>query len=96
MSINFLTPYPGTKVATDLVKRGLMKESSWSLSDQTASTALRTKYLNSADLERVVRYAYKKFYLRPSYMMSKIREIRSFDDFVRLGKAFINSMDLIR
>ena len=96
MSINFLTPYPGTKVEKDLIKRGLLKEGKWSLSDQSASTALRTEHLNRDDLEDVMKHAYKRFYLRPSYMMSKIRELRSPRDFIRISKGFINSMNLLK
>lgn len=96
MSMNFLTPYFGTEVAKDLVNRGLLKEGEWSSSDQTASTTLRTEHLDTEGLEKAMKYAYKRFYLRPSYIVSRMKEVKSFGDFARISKGFVNALDLIK
>ena len=48
------------------------------------------------ELKNIERYAYRKFYLRPSYIMKRILKIRSFEDIKRhikggtaLVKAFL-------
>ena len=35
------------------------------------------------------KYAYRKFYLRPSYILKRILKIRSFEDLKRYVKGFV-------
>ena len=41
------------------------------------------------ELEDMERYAYKKFYMRPSYILKRILKIRSFEDLKRYIKGGI-------
>ncbi|MHA1869475.1 MAG: B12-binding domain-containing radical SAM protein [Promethearchaeota archaeon] len=55
---------------------------------------------NSSDKEKIVRdlllpYAYKKFYLRPSYILNKLKTIRNFRTAEQLVRSALNIFSLI-
>ena len=59
-------------------------------------TWLPEGYKSVEELKNMERYAYRKFYLRPSYIIKRILKIRSFEDIKRhikggtaLVKAFL-------
>ena len=43
-------------------------------------------YNNAKELKNMERYAFRKFYLRPSYVIKRILKIRSFEDIKRYFK----------
>ena len=43
-------------------------------------------YDNPKQLEDMERYAYRRFYLRPSYILKRILKLRKFEDFKRIFK----------
>ena len=91
-------PYPGTQLAKEIeegkwgkfVSRDLEEYQCWNV------TWLPFGYKNPQELKNMERYAFRKFYLRPSYILKRIFKIRSFEDIRRyirgakgLVKAFI-------
>ena len=49
-------------------------------------TWLPEGYKSIAEMEKMQRYAYRKFYLRPSYILKRIIKIRSLEDIKRYIK----------
>ena len=89
-------PYPGTKLATEIeagkwgkfITRDLEEYQCWNV------TWLPDGYKNPKELKDMERYAFRKFYLRPSYILKRILKIRTFQDikrYIKGGKTLIKS-----
>jgi radical SAM superfamily enzyme YgiQ (UPF0313 family) len=91
-------PYPGTKLAKEIgegkwgkfVSHNLEEYQCWNV------TWLPDGYKSVEELKNMERYAFRKFYLRPGYIIKRIMKIRSFEDVKRyikggtaLAKAFL-------
>ena len=89
-------PYPGTKLAKEIeqgkwgkfITRDLEEYQCWNV------TWLPEGYESPKQLKDMERYAFRKFYLRPSYILKRILKIRSLEDIKRYlkgGTALIKS-----
>ena len=91
-------PYPGTQLAKEIKQGKWGKFVSNELEEYTTEsvTWLPSGYSSVKELEDMQRYAFRKFYLRPSYIFKRILKLRSVEDLKRhikgatgLVKAFI-------
>ena len=91
-------PYPGTQLAKEIKQGKWGKFVSNELEEYTTEsvTWLPSGYSSVKELEDMQRYAFRKFYLRPSYIFKRIFKLRSLEDLKRhikgatgLVKAFI-------
>ena len=91
-------PYPGTQLAKEIKQGKWGKFVSNELEEYTTEsvTWLPSGYSGVKELEDMQRYAFRKFYLRPSYIFKRILKLRSVEDLKRhikgatgLVKAFI-------
>ncbi len=74
-----ITPFPGTYLYDNLEKYGTMSDE---LSDFTYQGAAFIPYtMTREDILRLRQIAFKRFYSRPSFILKKILELRSFHDF---------------
>ena len=81
-------PYPGTKLAKEIgegkwgkfISHNLEEYQCWNV------TWLPYGYKSVKELKNMERYAFRKFYLRPSYIFKRIMKIRSFEDIKRYFK----------
>ena len=89
-------PYPGTKLAKEIeegkwgkfVSRDLEEYQCWNV------TWLPFGYKSIKELKNIERYAFRKFYLRPSYIFKRIMKIRSIEDikrYIRGGTALVKA-----
>ena len=89
-------PYPGTKLAKEIeegkwgkfVSRDLEEYQCWNV------TWLPFGYNSIKELKNMERYAFRKFYLRPSYIFKRIMKIRSIEDikrYIRGGTALVKA-----
>ena len=85
---SIVTPFPGTQLDRE-IKQGkwgkfildnIEEFTSWKV------TWLPFGYDNPKQLEDMERYAYRRFYLRPSYILKRILKLRKFEDFKRIFK----------
>ncbi len=88
------TPYAGTPLFEEVKKKdpSIKDGSSIDLS-KLHTTGLFNKYftdLSPEELERYERMAYRKFYLRPSYILKWLGRIKSVDEFKRVTLAATN------
>jgi len=81
VKFNILTPFPGTKLYKEVKmgKWGVFKED-YSKATGYFATFLPYGYKSFEELEAMRRYAFRKFHLRPRYILSKVGKIRSFND----------------
>ncbi|MFH1255395.1 MAG: radical SAM protein [bacterium] len=91
VTFGILTPYPGTQLFLELRKHHP------EIGDGTAmdisklhTNAFYNEYftsLNAGQLQKYIRKVYRKFYLRPSYILKWIKKIKSLDEFKRIALA---------
>jgi len=82
-------PYPGTEFYNFLKEKGWLASDNWE--DYNSGCAL-VEYpgLTKKEIEEASKIAYKKFYLRPTYIFRKIKEIKSPGELVQLFKSGFN------
>ena len=95
---SIVCPYPGTQLQKEIKKGkwGKIIEEDFEKYHVWDVTWLPEGYKSVEELKNMERYAYRKFYLRLSYIMKRILKIRSFEDIRRhikggtaLMKAFL-------
>lgn len=93
-SFGILTPYPGTELF-DLVakKRPEILDGSGSNMENLHTTAFFSQEICGLDnefLSKAITRAYRKFYLRPGYLLKKFSKIDSFEELLILAVAGLN------
>lgn len=76
------TPYPGTELYANAEKYGTLNKT---LSKYTIwePVFVPKGYRDSEELKKVHTEAFRRFYLRPAYVLKRIRKIRTLTDFAR-------------
>jgi hypothetical protein len=77
-----LVPYPGTEIYRELGGIHFNPSDNWS--DYSAfgdNLALRLHNISSEKLKHYCALAYRKFYLRPTYLARRIKNLSSFTEF---------------
>jgi len=86
VQITLLTPFPGTKVYQWALEQKIFNDY-WKDFAKNPQAGFKTKYwtkeLSKEELEKLLIIAYKKFYIRPSYIIRKIAKIKSFSELAR-------------
>jgi len=90
VQITLLTPFPGTKVYQWALEQKIFNDY-WKDFAKNPQIGFKTKYwtkeLSNDELEKLLTIAYKKFYIRPIYIIKRLFKIRSFSEFLRKLKA---------
>ncbi|MBR9706088.1 radical SAM protein [Candidatus Pacearchaeota archaeon] len=93
VQFSIVIPFPGTEYYSELKEQGMLKAKTWADFDGSTKSVIETKELSKEDLEKAFALAWKKFYLRPSYVIkSTLRHLRSLQDMKRLfggAKSFL-------
>jgi anaerobic magnesium-protoporphyrin IX monomethyl ester cyclase len=77
-----LTPLPGTEFYENIKLYGTMLTNNFD--EFTENKVVFVPHTMTEDQVRdIINYAYKKFYLRPSYVLKRLRKIRSFEEFLK-------------
>jgi|TARA_B100001964_G_scaffold239710_1_gene307872 radical SAM superfamily enzyme YgiQ (UPF0313 family) len=89
-------PYPGTKLQKEIKqgKWGKFIEEDFEKYHQWDVTWLPEGYNSVEELKNMNRYAFRKFYLRPGYIIKRIMKIRSFEDikrYIKGGRALVKA-----
>ncbi len=89
IKFNVMTPYPGTELYRQVKqgKWGVFKED-YSRSTGYFATFLPYGYKSFEELEKTRKWAFRKFHLRPRYILSRVIEIRSFNDIKKYWNGF--------
>jgi len=93
-----LTPYPDTELYEEGLKKGLFKVDYWReyALEPRADFAPRfwEEHLTREELLELVRVAYKRFYVRPRYVLRKLSSVTSPRDFLRKARAGLRILEL--
>jgi radical SAM superfamily enzyme YgiQ (UPF0313 family) len=89
IKFNLMTPYPGTELYKQ-VKEGKWGkfEEDWSKSTGYFATFLPFGYKSFEELEAMRKYAFRKFHLRPRYILRRALKIRSLNDIKKYWDGF--------
>ena len=84
-------PFPGTQIYKEIKqgKWGKLLTENFEAYNMWQPTWLPFGYKNITQLQEMERYAYSKFYLRPTWILKKIMKIRNFEDLKRYIKGGI-------
>ncbi len=76
------TPFPGTKLYKEAEKYGVLEKKLYKYNAFNV-VFVPFGYKNKEEIERLSREAFKRFYLRPKYILRRLKGIMSFEDFIR-------------
>jgi radical SAM superfamily enzyme YgiQ (UPF0313 family) len=78
VTFSVLIPHPQTEFYKIAKSNGFFTDGDFRPADPLRQATISYKYLGARDYERLVRWAYRSYYLRPSYIWKKLRKVRSF------------------
>ncbi len=85
------TPYPATKLYYMGLEEGILPNDYWKEFAENPrndfTPLLWEEKLSEKELLELLKYAYKRFYIRPSYIIKNVMSIRSLGEFKRKAKA---------
>jgi anaerobic magnesium-protoporphyrin IX monomethyl ester cyclase len=76
---NITTPYPGTEMFKWAKDKGYLRTLNWEKYD-LATAVMELPTVDSRTVEKYYKNAYKKFYLRPAYIIKRILRMKSLVD----------------
>ena len=77
MSLNVAVPRFGTPFRDDAIASGLVSSSDLVMDQSGATVALPTKSLSRTEVDRFKRRMIRRFYLRPSWLWRRVRDVSS-------------------
>ncbi len=85
------SPYPGTELYYSGLERGIFKKDIWKEFAQNPKEGFKIpvweeNFTREQLYEMIVKF-YKSFYLRPSYILSRILKVKSRDELIKKAKA---------
>lgn len=91
VQITLFTPFPATKIYNDALEQGIIKNDYWLEFAKNPSPDFKTPYwdqeLSQEELFNLINLAYRQFYLRPSFIIKSILDLKSINDFKKKAKA---------
>jgi radical SAM superfamily enzyme YgiQ (UPF0313 family) len=89
--LTILSPFPATQVYSDALNEGIIEEDVWLNFAKNPSELFTPPYwsenFSKEELNALLVTGYKSFYLRPTYIIKRIMELKSFGEFFRKAKA---------
>ncbi len=84
---NITTPFPGTRMFDWARENGYLMTQDWLLYD-LSNMVMRLPTISHEKIEHYYRLAFKKFFLRPSYLLKRLFGLRSITELKNAVKAF--------
>ena len=85
--ITIFTPFPGTKIYLDGLKAGIIKKDYWrefaKIPNRNFIAPHWDEIFTKEELNKLLVKGYKYFYIRPSYILKRIKNLKSFGEFKR-------------
>ncbi len=91
---NIVTPSPGTQLYEWAEKNGYLKSHNWE-EYGWASPLLVLPTIDDAIIKKYYKLAYRKFYMRPSYIIKRLRKIKTIDDLKNIFYAIQSVIDVV-
>jgi len=93
---SMLMLFPGTPIYSMALERGIIKDDVWRKFAENPGPNFQApvweENLKRADMEKALNKAYRKFYLRPGYLASRLSRVRSWHSFktqARMGMSIL-------
>ena len=90
VQFSIMVPYPGTELYKEGLKKGAFSGDFWRDFARSPSTSFTPETWNEnltrEELDKIVGQAYRSFYLRPRYIIKKMGETTSLEEFFRKVK----------
>lgn len=90
VQFSIATPYPGTEFYQEAAGKGWLIAKRWSDFDPVSNAVVQYPGLGKREIESAIRTAYRRFYLRPSYMAKRLIKVRSLAELRNLLLSFKN------
>jgi radical SAM superfamily enzyme YgiQ (UPF0313 family) len=87
------TPMPGTELFETWKKAGFIKTFKWSEYSFYKKPVYELPNMSADEILELHKYCFKKFYLRPKYLLKKMRTISSIKHFMFMSKAGIDILN---
>lgn len=84
------TPFPGTRFFDEALENRWLKTMDWRRYFHGESDVIEYEHLTALDLSNAVKKAYRKFYIRPIYLVKYIKDIKSTNMLIQHIVASIN------
>lgn len=93
LMFNIATPYPGTAMYRWAKKKGYLITEDWNDYD-LSKVVMRLPTVSPEEVSAFYRYAFRKFYLRPGYLLKRIKRLRSPEELLSYARALISVVDV--
>jgi radical SAM superfamily enzyme YgiQ (UPF0313 family) len=90
---NIATPYPGTEMFTWAKQHGHLLTENWEDYD-LSKPVMRLPTVSPEEVQQFYRFAYRKYYLRMSYIWGQLKRLRNMDELKGTWRAFISIIRL--
>jgi len=87
MVVNIITPYPGTALYNWAVKENLLLTNDWR-KYELSNVILKVPDISPDFIEKRYHSLYRKFYLRPSYILNHLKKMRTVTQWYEAFQAF--------
>jgi anaerobic magnesium-protoporphyrin IX monomethyl ester cyclase len=96
--ITITTPFPATQLYKDGLEKKIFKKDFWREFASNPTEEFQPEYwqenLTASQLTELLKFAYKSFYTRPSYIIRELFKVRSISEFKRKVKAGLKVLGL--
>lgn len=98
MQMTILSPFPATQIELRAKQEGIITGDPWSDYSKKINADFRPPLYDSIytrrELEKNLRWFYGQFYLQPSFVIDRIKEVRNYGQFKRYASAGISLLKM--
>jgi len=98
MQMTILSPFPATQIYLRALQEGVIEGDPWRDYARRINDDFRPPLWDSiytrTELEKHLRWFYGKFYLQPSFVVDRIKEVRNFGQFKRYASAGVSLLKM--
>ena len=98
MQMTILSPFPATQIYLRALQEGVIEGDPWRDYAKRINDDFRPPLWDSiytrTELEKHLRWFYGKFYLQPSFVVDRIKEVRNFGQFKRYASAGVSLLKM--
>jgi radical SAM superfamily enzyme YgiQ (UPF0313 family) len=83
VSFGIVTPHPSTEYYQKIKEGGWFVNNDWKGSDPYKESEISLPNLNQEKLQKLIRWCYKEYYLRPAYFIQVLKNTKSLDELLK-------------
>lgn len=94
-SFNIVVPFPGTPLFKMAMEKRLLKTFDWSKYESTSYPVYEPESVSCEAIWLMFNKAYKEYYIRPKYIIKRLRKLRSFSNLGRDINSFFGLLKML-